>query len=531
MTSDTSNTAVSYDEVCESSSNAACTGQDRAKRSSYLAVILLAFGLTIDFSMALMSLQTFYHVLQGPPRAYGIVFASYELFALLGTPIFGYLSDCTSTFKLLFMGGLVLNLFGNLMYAFSFLADAWWLILLGRSIAGFGSATTALGASYLTQTTTMEERQSKIVSFRLSQTVASAIGPMVGFIFLFLPEVGSGSPTSEKIFNWYTISGWIATLVMVVVILSFFLMFEDPSSLNGHLVVTLNGDDDDDDDDDVDCAMTDQYSNDCEVTNDKLVRQKFRDCLISWLIVVFFCGFLISAFFCNVFAVFSAQFHGVTTQTGMWKVWIASLTSIIGNVMNKVGIKFAPKFFDERQLVITSQIFITCAYLLVIPYHGPDSTPPEALYYTAVGCMGFGLAFYFTSSEAIFSKKISQYAEITAGRMASYQSLFYIVHYAGSCAGPIVIGAATYITSTSGSTPPYCAPGGQKEDPYGFSANGHETCQGNLTESCAFFGHTYFVSGCKLNNMAIVYSVYAGVSILTIAWTGVCLKRHWSYNE
>ncbi len=214
----------------------------------------------------------------------------------------------------------------------------------------------------------------------------------------------------------------------------------------------------------------------------------------------------------------------------MWKVWIAFLTSIVGNVLNKVGIKFVPRLFDERKLVITSQVFIICAYLLVIPYNGPDSVPPEALYYVAVGCMGLGLAFYFTSSEAIFSKKISQYVKITAGRMASYQSLFYIVHYAGACSGPIVVGAATYITSTSGDIPPYCAPDGQQQDPYAFSADGHEACQGNLTESCAFFGHTYFVSGCRVNNLAIVYGVYAGIGVLTMLWTGVCLRKYWSYD-
>lgn len=93
------------------------------------------------------------------------------------------------------MLGAVVNGIGNLIYAFTVLADGWWIMLLGRRVcwfvcarigqagsllerdcqnaaalgppllssrrlvAGVGAATLGIGSSYITQTTTSERRQ------------------------------------------------------------------------------------------------------------------------------------------------------------------------------------------------------------------------------------------------------------------------------------------------------------------------------------------------------------------------------------
>ena len=75
--------------------------------------------------MAMMSIQAFYYSLRGPQNLYGLTFGMYDLGALFSAPLLGLLSDQFHVFKVLFVGCLVLNAVGNLIYAFTFLSDAW----------------------------------------------------------------------------------------------------------------------------------------------------------------------------------------------------------------------------------------------------------------------------------------------------------------------------------------------------------------------------------------------------------------------
>ena len=145
------------------------------KRLSFLAVLLAGASLAIDYTMAMMSIQTLYYALQGPDHLYGLTFGSYDLTGMIMAPFFGFWSDRTKTFKLPFATGSAINVAGNLVYAFAYLANGWWMMLLGRLLAGIGLATLGLGSGYIAKTTSLESRQMALMYYRVSQSIARMV--------------------------------------------------------------------------------------------------------------------------------------------------------------------------------------------------------------------------------------------------------------------------------------------------------------------------------------------------------------------
>lgn len=132
----------------------------------------------------MMSIQAFYYSLQGPQHLYGLTFGAYDLTGMLVAPFFGWWSDSTKKFKNQFLTGGMVNVVGNLIYAFSFLAGKWYMMLIARLVAGIGEATLGLGSSYIASTTTLEGRQVALMKYRVSQSMARMFGPFIGYIFL-----------------------------------------------------------------------------------------------------------------------------------------------------------------------------------------------------------------------------------------------------------------------------------------------------------------------------------------------------------
>ena len=118
----------------------------RSKKMSFYAVVLAGAALSLDYSMSMMSIQALYYSLNGPQKLYGLTFGAYDLMGLILAPVWSWWSDRSSRFKRQFNSGNVINMCGNLIYAFAYAANAWWMMLLGRLLAGVGLATLALGS-------------------------------------------------------------------------------------------------------------------------------------------------------------------------------------------------------------------------------------------------------------------------------------------------------------------------------------------------------------------------------------------------
>ena len=479
-----------------------CPENKASKKQSWYSLLITGFALAIDFTMAMMSIQAFYYALGGPQRLYGFTFGSYDLTALIAAPILGILSDKYSIFKILFVLCFLINAAGNLIYSFTFLADRWWMMLLARLVAGFGAGALGLGSSYVTKTTTIDQRQKRMVSYRVSQAVARMIGPFVGYIFLGLPLVSSNSSTALKVFNWYTIPGWVAFFSVLVLSVAFMFMFVDPTEENEHIVKRVE--------------------KEGEATPER--KKEFLRFAIIWMTLVLIATFLQFGYYANLFALFAGQYHAIQDQYDQWKVFIGvGAGALFSSVLYRTGIKVLPKVFDERILTIATSWIQIAIYLLIIPYDGSTSVPAEATFYASTVIFGLEVVIFNPAVETVFSKKISQYQDVVGENVAKILGLFYMFHAAGRFAGPLVVGAVTYMATPDGQVS-YCSNGES------IDSSGNPVCDGDTSGSCAIFPDQYYVSGCVLKHSIPLYSVWAGISgLLAVLYTLVVVK-YWSYS-
>ena len=473
----------------------------RSKDRSWSSLLITGFALAIDFTMAMMSIQAFYYALGGPERLYGFTFGSYDLAALIAAPILGILSDKYSIFKILFMACFLVNAAGNLIYAFSFLEGHWWMLLLARLVAGLGAGALGLGSSYITKTTTIEERQTRMVSYRISQAFARMVGPFVGYIFLGLPAVNSSSSTALKVFNWYTIPGWVAFFSVLALSVMFMYMFVDPTEENEHIVKRVDKDSDS--------------------TPER--KKEFVVFCVIWMSLVFVATLLQFGYYANLFAVFAGQYHAIQDQFDQWKVFVGVGAGAAFGSLYKIGIKTYPKIFDERILTIATSWVQIAIYLLIIPYDGSASVPPEATFYASTVLFGLEVVMFNPAVETVFSKKATQYQDVVGENVAKTLGVFYMVHAAGRFAGPLIVGAVTYIATPDGQVG-YCSNG------TGTDSSGNEICSGDTSGSCAIFPDNYYVSGCVLRHSIPLYSTWAGIAgLLALLYTLATIK-YWSYT-
>lgn len=338
-------------------------------------------------------MQTLYYALKGPDRLYGLTFGSYDLTGIISAPIFGIWSDRIKGFKIPTMAGIVTNIIGNVVYGFCFLADAWWMMLLGRLIAGVATAILGLGSAYIAATTTFERRQVALVRYRVSQSIARILGPFFGYFFLGLPEVNQNSSVALRVFNWYTSPGWIAALLAVLVLLVFWILFVDPTLQNKHLL-------------EHDLIQEEEAIADGNARKDpeviKIRTAKFNSFFWIWCFLAMMQSLLQFAFYSTIFSLFAGQYHAIGSQADQWKVFIGlGIGAAVTGFLYRRMIRLHPALFNERLLTCLASILMFVVYMLVIPYHGEEDTPPHAIFYAASALAGSSIVLSSSSLETV----------------------------------------------------------------------------------------------------------------------------------
>jgi hypothetical protein len=60
-----------------------------------------------------------------------------------------------------------------------------------------------VGAVYISETTTMQQRTLHLAKYRITQSVARMLGPFVAYLTLFIEPIPSeNADTVQKLFNW-----------------------------------------------------------------------------------------------------------------------------------------------------------------------------------------------------------------------------------------------------------------------------------------------------------------------------------------
>lgn len=149
--------------------------------------------------------------------------------------------------------------------------------------------------------------------------------------------------------------------------------------------------------------------------------------------------------------------------------------------------------------------------------------PPEATFYASTVIFGLEVVMFNPAVETIFSKKITQYQDVVGENVAKILGVFYMFHAAGRFAGPLVVGAVTYMATPDGQVS-YCSEGESTD------SSGNPICVGDTSGSCAIFPDQYYVSGCVLKHSIPLYSVWSGIAgLLALSYTLVVVK-YWSYS-
>ena len=338
-------------------------------------------------------IQALYYSLNGPDHLYGLTFGSYDLTGLIVAPFLGSWADRRKIFKIPMILGIVINICGNIIYAFCFIADAWWMMLLGRLVAGVSTATLGLGSGYIASTTTLQRRQVALVHYRVSQSIARMLGPFVGYFFLGLPDVNQNSSAALRVFNWYTIPGWFAAVLAAIVLLLFWILFIDPTFENEHLV-------------DHEAIRKELAASEGELAKDSETIQKrttkFRNFVGLWLPLIGMQSLLQYAFYSTLFSLFAGQYHAVDNQGDQWKVFIGvGIGAAVSAALYRRMIRLNSDVFNERILSCFANLLMFVVYMLVIPYHGESDVPPDAIFYAASGLAGASIVLGSSASETV----------------------------------------------------------------------------------------------------------------------------------
>mmetsp|Transcript_9710 Transcript_9710/g.35568 ORF Transcript_9710/g.35568 Transcript_9710/m.35568 type:complete len:576 (+) Transcript_9710:151-1878(+) len=164
----------------------------------------------------------------GNPKYYGPVFASYDLAQVVFEPLMGYLSDKLS-YKVVFLGTVSLNLVGNVMYACA--SGHPTVLVVGRVVAGAGSANLATGLAFLTKVTNNDSRTIEVIAYRRWQFWGRFLAPMAAVVLIYLPTVSGGTSTFQL--NEYTYPAWITVVMNIVLLILIGLFVIQPGHADG----------------------------------------------------------------------------------------------------------------------------------------------------------------------------------------------------------------------------------------------------------------------------------------------------------
>jgi len=156
--------------------------KDVSYKLGIAVMLFITFLSSICFSIVLPSIWPFLRSLGGNKWMLGWAVAVNSCGSLIASPLFGYWGDRRSTKEVIALS-LVVMIAGNIMYS---LATDQYILLAGRFIVGVASANAAVSQTYLSYTSTPENR-TKIMALNSACTVLGfIIGPALALITTFI---------------------------------------------------------------------------------------------------------------------------------------------------------------------------------------------------------------------------------------------------------------------------------------------------------------------------------------------------------
>ena len=145
-------------------------------RSALGVLFSVVFLDNLGFAIVVPYLYFYVLSLGGSPFLYGVLLASYSLLSFIFTPIVARLSDRFGRRKILLIG-LAVSSFSYLIFG---LANAIWLLFVGRMLAGTTAATVPVAQAYVADVTTKNDRLRYLGLLGAAAGIAFILGPAIG---------------------------------------------------------------------------------------------------------------------------------------------------------------------------------------------------------------------------------------------------------------------------------------------------------------------------------------------------------------
>lgn len=362
----------------------------------------------------------------GNPAHYGFAFGCYDLTQFLFIPMFGKISDTCGMKSALIMT-LTLNILGNLMYSMAFwfshpTTDGtegselghWELILVGRLVAGCGSAALSLGVTFFTITTSISDRDEAITTYRIWQTIARAIATQAPMALTALPNAINSD--FDRVFNFYTCPGWITTALSSIALLLVLIFFRTPDS---DQAVFKN-------------LETDDFRS-------SFFGQKSDMSALWYHVIMFsvsgFCTtFVVFSIYSQLFAFAFAKYKMIDNMQDMYIVFVGmAIGASVGIILFKIlhSAKGKAAGFKDYMFILSGNIFFIIAL-------GSLMLVSDVFFFVGSGFMGAGLIFFFPMCESFYTKKITQYQSAIPDQIGLYTAFMPASGSLGRFLGPTV---------------------------------------------------------------------------------------------
>lgn len=147
-----------------------------SSKSAFTTLLLVVFLDNLGFAVVLPYLYFYVLALGGSAFLYGVILASYSLMSFIFTPVIARLSDRFGRRKILIIELAV----ASLSYFVFGLANAVWVLFLGRMLSGTTGATVPVAQAYVADVTSPNHRLKYLGIISAAAGVAFILGPAVG---------------------------------------------------------------------------------------------------------------------------------------------------------------------------------------------------------------------------------------------------------------------------------------------------------------------------------------------------------------
>ncbi|UMM29141.1 hypothetical protein L5515_011653 [Caenorhabditis briggsae] len=203
------------------------------RKTPWASVYVIAFLLLLTgIQMSIYFTSTWQYLSENDESVtvdfFGVLLALQALSSAFANPLFGYWNQIsTSTRKPVFCACAIAG-FGNLLYAFAYLAPPYvkWVMLFSRILTGFSPGALGVLRSFIGTASTQEDRMKAVSITNAGFTAGFFLGPTIQICFIPLGKYGFN--IGPFIINMYTSAALFMTIISAIsIILTYFFLEEN----------------------------------------------------------------------------------------------------------------------------------------------------------------------------------------------------------------------------------------------------------------------------------------------------------------